>query len=452
MRSRNMTTSLLIVFPLICGAQGGPQTNLRAAPITVTGRFNALEGAIAAGVSQPLFPAWLTVGGQLRARVEGFAGGGFAPNNSDSYVLTRGLLNAKLRPSRMTSFFVEGMDSRAPGKNAAPVGPPFRDNVDLRQLYGQVGPDNGSAMLRVGRQELLFGDGRLVGSSLWTNTARTFDAARGSFIRTKYRLDAFAAAVVKIDQDRFDKNIPGNNFYGIYGTIARYPKTTVEPFFFWRRQSHLTTELRAPGTMNFGTLGLRVAGKPSAVDYDAQIVGQRGSLGDESIRAWAGHGSLGYTFAATPHTPRAFAEYNQASGDHNPIDNTRGTFDQLYPTGHDKYGLTDLVGWQNMRHVRGGLDVAIVKGWNATARYSRYWLADPHDALYSGGGVVLARSPTGAAGDNVGQEIDLIASGRVRQGLGFSAGIGRFLPGTFLKITTPGKPYTYPYAMLTYDF
>jgi len=26
------------------------------------------------------------------------------------------------------------------------------------------------------------------------------------------------------------------------------------------------------------------------------------------------------------------------------------------------------------------------------------------------------------------------------------------VPGTFLKNTTPGKPYTYPYVMLTYDF
>ena len=27
-----------------------------------------------------------------------------------------------------------------------------------------------------------------------------------------------------------------------------------------------------------------------------------------------------------------------------------------------------------------------------------------------------------------------------------------FVPGTFLKNTTPGKPYTYPYVTLTYDF
>jgi hypothetical protein len=72
--------------------------------------------------------------------------------------------------------------------------------------------------------------------------------------------------------------------------------------------------------------------------------------------------------------------------------------------------------------------------------------------LYNGGGAVLARSPAGVAGTYVGQEVDLITSAKLRQGLGLSAGAGYFAPGTFLKNTTPGKPYTYPYAMLTYDF
>jgi hypothetical protein len=258
---------------------------------------------------------------------------------------------------------------------------------------------------------------------------------------------------VKAVQDRFDKNVPGNNFYGAYASTTRLiSKSSLEPFFFWRRQSGLASEAGVRGTMNFGTVGVRLAGKPSAIDYDVQLAGQDGSLGDESIRAWAAHGLVGYTVAKAMLSPRVFAEYNQASGDENPADNKKGTFDQLYPTGHDKYGLTDLVGWQNMRHVRGGVELAIAKGWSATGRFSRYWLEDAHDALYNGGGAALARSPTGVAGTDVGQEVDFIASGKIRPGLGFSAGIGHFMPGDFLKTTTPGKAYTYPYAMLTYDF
>jgi hypothetical protein len=182
------------------------------------------------------------------------------------------------------------------------------------------------------------------------------------------------------------------------------------------------------------------------------MAAQNGSLGAESIGAWAGHWLLGYTLAGARLTPRVFAEYNQASGDSNPIDNRKGTFDQLYPTAHDKYGVTDLVGWQNMKHLRAGLEVSMFKGWSATTRYNRYWLADAHDGLYNGGGAVIARSPTGAAGTDAGQELDIIASGKLRPTLGLNAGLGYFIPGAFLKSTTPGKPFTYPYVMLTYDF
>lgn len=434
----------------------------------VSGLLAAAPGLLAAQPSQgdvtpakasteaPLgsFPQRLDLGGQLRARAEGYSNAGFRPDNSDQYVLTRILLSARVQPTRTTSLFAEGMDARAPGKNKTPAGAPFRDHADLRQLYFQIGADNSPNMVRAGRLELGFGDGRLVGSLPWANTARTFDGARAAFGGPGYRVDAFASSVVKIEQHRFDRNVPGNNFFGVYGSFTKLvPKNAVEPFFFWRRQSGLTGEAGVPGTMNFGTLGVRAVGKlASSFDYDIQMAAQNGALGDESIRAWAGHWLLGYAVANATLTPRLFAEYNQASGDENPTDNKKGTFDQLYPTGHDKYGLTDLVGWQNMKHLRTGLELSMFKGWNAATRYSRYWLADAHDALYNGGGAVLARSPTGVAGTDVGQEADIIASGKLRPGIGLSAGLGYFMPGRFLRNTTPGKPYTYPYAMLTYDF
>jgi hypothetical protein len=428
------------------------------APTLATAQMAARDaGTAKATVEAPpaaVVPAWLSIGGQLRARAEAYNNGGFRPDNSDQYVLTRVLLNARVRPTHNTSLFAEGMDARGPWKNKAPAGAPFRDHADLRQLYLQLGADNSAQLLRAGRLELAFGDGRLVGSLPWANTPRTFDGARGTFGGKGYRVDAFATSVVKIDQDKFDKNTPGNNFYGLYSSITQLaPKVAVEPFLFWRRQSGLRTEAGAPGTMNFGTLGLRAMGKlPSNFDYDIQMAGQNGKLGDESIRAWAGHWLIGYTLAKARLTPRVFAEYNQASGDENPTDNKKGTFDQLYPTGHDKYGLTDLVGWQNMKHLRTGLDFSIFKNWGATARYSHYWLADAHDALYNGGGAVLARSVTGVAGTDVGQEVDATASCKFRPTLGLSAGVGYFTPGTYLRNTTPGKPYTYPYVMLTYDF
>ena len=399
-------------------------------------------------------PAWLSVGGQVRARAEAYHNGGFRPDNSDQYILTRALLNARVRPTRNTSLFVEGMDARGPWKNKTPTGAPFRDHADLRQLYLQIGEDNRAQLLRAGRLELAFGDGRLVGSLPWAYTARTFDGARGTLGGTGYRVDAFATSVVKVEQDKFDKNVPGNNFYGVYSSITKLaPRAAVEPFLFWRRQSGLTSEAGVRGTMNFGTLGLRALGKlPSNFDYDVQMASQNGKLGDESIRAWAGHWLLGFTLATAPLTPRVFGEYNEASGDENPTDNKKGTFDQLYPTGHDKLGLSDQVGWKNIHDIRTGLEYKWTSKLTLTGFYHNWWLASARDALYAANGTAVVKVAAGTAGRHVGQEADVQMTYALNAVTSIGAGYANVFPGEFLKKATPGKQYRLPYVMLTYSF
>ena len=78
------------------------------------------------------------------------------------------------------------------------------------------------------------------------------------------------------------------------------------------------------------------------------------------MRAWAGHWQLRETLPGAGRRTST-GEYNFASGDANPADGIRGTFDQLYPTAHDKYGLADQVGWRNIHHVRVGFDVTPFK-------------------------------------------------------------------------------------------
>jgi hypothetical protein len=65
-------------------------------------------------------------------------------------------------------------------------------------------------------------------------------------------------------------------------------------------------------------------------------------------------------------------EYNYASGDSDSTDGHRGTFDQLYPTGHDKYGLADQVGRKNIRNARGGVDLKPTTKWQIRTRYEAW--------------------------------------------------------------------------------
>jgi len=179
---------------------------------------------------------------------------------------------------------------------------------------------------------------------------------------------------------------------------------------------------------------------------------QFGSLGTDSVGAWAGEWRLGYTFAKAHYKPHMTAEFNYATGDSNGKDGHRGTFDVLYPTAHDKYGLADQVGWKNIEHIRIGPDFKPRAKWLVSSYYHSYWLASATDSLYSAAGAAVARSAAGTAGTHVGQEIDAQAVYNWSKQIQVAGGFGHIFPGEFLKKTTPGKSYNFPYLMLGYSF
>ena len=400
-------------------------------------------------------PKWLRFSGEYRARAEGFTGGGFKANTDDAYLLSRARINMFLLPTSWLKFGFQGQDAHVFGKNQKPAVPPYQDSIDLRQAYIEFGDTEKKAVgIRAGRQELAFGDERLIGNTNWLNTARSFDGVHGTFRHGKFRADLFAAQVVKLRDGDFDWNSPGNNLYGIYGGWEKViPGATVEPYFLWRRQSGLKSELGIPGISNFGTVGVRWVGKlPVNFDYGTEMDKQAGSLGADTISAWAGHWVLGKTLITTRFKPRFSVEYNYASGDRNAKDGTRGTFDQLYPTAHDKYGLADQVGWKNIRNARAGVDLKLAKKWGLAGRYDAWWLADPHDALYSAASAVVAHNSSGTAGRFVGQELDSVVGYTFSKFLQVGGGFGHIFPGTFLNKTTPGESYNFPYASTTLVF
>jgi hypothetical protein len=396
--------------------------------------------------------SWLSVRSEFRGRLEGFSGGAYKPDNSDRYMLDRFRINVTATASPVARFVVQLHDARAFDKTTGGAAVPFRDTLDLRMAYGEFG--GARNMVRAGRQELTFGEQRLIGHLNWVNTARSFDGARATITRKPFKFDLFAASVVTIQPDAFDTSGNGNRLYGFYGSTTKIiPKATVEPYLFHRQSKGLTLETGGLGNIRQETLGTRVAGRlPRDFDYGIEMAAQTGSVATDDVRAWAGHWVTGKTFTKAPARPRAFIEFNYASGDSDSKDGSRGTFDQLYPTGHDKLGLADQVGWKNVEHLRGGIELKPAAQWALSGSYHSFWLASATDALYAANGASVARSIAGTAGRFVGQELDAQAVYTYSPQLQIAGGYARVLPGEFLKNTTPGESYQSTYLMVTYVF
>lgn len=433
--------TLLLCAPAAAQTTPAPGARTEKAPPPLPNRVNEL------------MPSWLRLRGEFRERVEGVSSAGFAAGRDDTYWLSRFRFNATVTASQRLAFQVQLQDARVADKQVGPTGAPFRSGFDLRMAFADIGTARSIAAARLGRQELAYGDQRLVGHVSWLNAARTFDGAKLTLRRKAIQMDAFAASVVRIQPGEFDKSGNGNQFAGIYATTtALVPKSSVEPFVFWRGDRDLRNETGAVADLRAATIGLRWVGQlPARLDYNTEMAVQTGSLGSDAVRAWAGHWQLRESFPGTP-ALRVSAEVNLASGDANPTDGRRGTFDQLYPTPHDKYGLADQIGWRNIRHLRSGFELTPGRTWQLTANYHSWWLMDGHDALYGAGSGVVARVAGGTTSLHVGQEVDLQVSHPLTPQLNLAAGIAHIVPGGFLKQTTPGASYTAPFVMATYVF
>lgn len=397
-------------------------------------------------------PTWMRIGVEHRGRLEGISGAGFAGNREDLYWLNRFRVTARFTMKPWLSAAVQAQDARVEGRNGATIGAPFRDQFDLRLAHVDVGNFEKSPFaLRGGRQELVFGDQRLVGHVNWLNTARSFDAVRGVFRHKKLRIDGFAASVVAIQMDDINRSGGGNYFYGADAPLTVLPNGGIlEPYEFVRTSRNLRTEDGAAGDLTSSTSGVRLVGKFSAsTDYNVEGAIQRGSLGSDTIVASAGHALIGHTIPLGSKSYRVFGEYNFASGDKTPGDGVRGTFDQLYPTPHDKYGLADQVGWKNIHHLRTGVETRPHAKLAIAGGYHSFWLASATDGLYSAGSAVLARIPTGAPDRHVGQELDIQATYTPSPRIQLHGGYAHIFTGAFLKAATPGKSYSSPYVMVT---
>jgi len=413
------------------------------------------------------FSPW-DIGGQFRLRYEvkedGGSSGGAFPNvdfrrtgvdNDNSFLLLREKLHVGFTPASWFTLYAEGRDSSSTWDDRHPS--PEGDFIDLHQAFLRIGDATQSPVtVKVGRQELIYGDERLVGNADWANIPRSFDAAKVRFEDPNFWVDGFVGRVVLPVNHQF--NLPNDFdwFSGIYASTATLvPKQETQLYFLSRNASEKAATTR-PGALygrpasarNIYTVGTRVKSLPGqwrGWDYAAEIAAQFGGsklnvpgvgprrLDHEALAASAG---AGYTWTSAFGTPRLGLEYNFASGDHDPKDGKDETFENLFPTNHKHYGYMDFMGWRNIHNPRLSAALKPAKPLLLSLDYHLFWLADTHDFFYPEAGP--GRS-VGGYGRNpqfnsfVGSEIDLEAVCTLRPWIILRVGYGHFFVGDYIK-------------------
>jgi hypothetical protein len=399
-------------------------------------------------------PKWISFGLEERFRYEGYHNGGFKLNNNDSYILLRSRLQLNIQPTSWLKLVAQLQDAR-PFMQKPPYGPPNKNAWDLKLAYVEFGdPEKQWISVRVGRQVINYNN-TIIANSEWRDQARSYDAVVTNLHYDRYRLGLFAASAVVPLAEGISHHQEGNNIYGAYGAIDHIlPHSVLEPFVLWRVQPSVAVETATKiktGRQDEKAFGFRFKGMAmKSLDYSVQWIGERGNDGPNSIDAWGTTVGAGYRANRLWWKPRVFWEYDYASGDKNPTDGTHGTFDTIYPTAHDRFGIADLFGWQNIVSERAGLTIEPRRRWTVTGQYLDFWLASANDALYNSSGGAIVRDTTGKSGTHIGQEFDCYAWYELNRHWNIGAGLGHLIGGEFLEKTTKGPNYNYPYFAINF--
>jgi hypothetical protein len=327
----------------------------------------------------------------------------------------------------------------------------MHDTFDLREGYLLL--QHGPVKAFAGRQELKFGNERLIGVSDFTNNSRTFD---GFDLRLgdKNRLDLFSTSVVTTHPSSLDTHGAGLTFHGAYGQVTTWiPKTSLQPFVIMKAMPNLKSRTGVSGPGLEVTVGAEVEGSlPAGFDYEALGAIQRGSFSSDSVHASAGIIKVAYSASKLPWAPRIGTEFDYASG--NTGDKRIvGTFDQQYPSNHNAFGLTDLLGFQNIRQERINLDLAPSRNLSLLVQGELLNLASRQDSVYGSSGTALVPLPAnGFASTAVGKEVDFSGKYVYRGVIVFNAGIAHLVADSALKAGGLADNGTSGYFSVTYRF
>lgn len=392
-------------------------------------------------------PAWISFGVEERIRWESYRNSGFIRGSGDSYLLNRFRFQMNLQPARWLKLVTQVQDARSSFQKP-PLGPPNEARWDLKLAYAEIGdPETHWLSLRVGRQLINYNNS-IAANSEWRNQGRSFDAAVVNLRFRKLRLGIFAGSIVNALDQGLSHHQAGNNLYGLSGGIDNWlGHSAIEPFVLWRVRPSVAG---GGGSMDEKAYGLRYKGAIAALEYSVEGIVERGTDTGSAIHAWAGSGGAAYRFHSVAWKPRVFLQYDYASGDKDLNDGRRGSFDTMYPTAHDRFGIADQFGWQNIIAYRAGFTFEPRARWTVTGQFLGFQLASATDALYNSSGNAIVRDISGRSGTKIGVEWDAYTWFELNRHVNMGAGVGRLNPGSFLKGVNRSASYTYPYFAVNF--
>ncbi|SKC05096.1 alginate export family protein [Dyadobacter psychrophilus] len=420
--------------------------------------------------------AQFSLSGQLRTRSELLHGQGSPLSKSDKpafFTSQRTRLNAGYKGYR-TQFFVAVQDVRVWGQDASTnnrITNPALNGLMLHEAWGEISllDTNQTKLgkefaLKIGRQELLYDDSRLLGNLDWLQQARRHDAAL-----LKYGSNGFTAHIgIAYNQNRelrtgtlYD-GVPNGYAAGTNGIGTMYKSMQFAYLGKKLKQGNVSFLVLKDDFQKFAidTAGVKTVknGTNKRVTFGPYLQTKLGKAWNLTASAYyqTGKDKDGKSMNAYMYSVRGMYGMSQVFSIGPGFDYTSGTangssknrtFDPLYGTPHKFWGQMDYFYAANGFGKGGLADFYINSVIKASERLSI--AIDLHQFSSS---ATIRNTKDEKLSANFGEELDIIATYNLTKTISFQGGYCTFLPTSSLAqvkaVKDPQKMANWAYLMI----
>lgn len=405
-------------------------------------------------------PFWyVSFGGELRGSYELYHNysWGSGPQDGNGYYLNRLMGHADFHLGPSVRIFAELQSGLEFGRNGGPRPPIDEDKLDISQLFLELGSSTHRHRVpievRVGRQDLDYGDGSLV-SVRDLNVRRPFDGIKLILRPQTWRIDAFATRPVVTSPGFFD-DLPDHTqtFWGIWATDTRNQSLVRQLDLYYLGLDRKNAQFdQGAARERRNTLGVRAHETSSEFVLLQEGDLQFGSFGSGRLLAWKLAQGVSYSVRRIPYHPILEIQGAISSGDTNPHNSGLQTFYPLFPSGIYYGYMVFTSGSLNAIVAHPSLGMQLSKSLSLNVDSFFLWRQNTTDGLYSQAGTLL-RTAQPSQSRYVGATQDLSIAGDVERHTSIRFVASYYEVGPYLRETQPpGANAAYFSVIANYKF
>lgn len=399
----------------------------------------------------------ISIGGELREQLQYYRNinfGDLPPTSGKTttwQLWQRVMVHANIGVSKNIRVFTQfGSTHRFINKNS--LTPEIEQNdLSLHQAFIDYKLKS-RLLLRIGRQELSYGNHRLITFREGPNTRLSFDGILLKYRSAKRKLEVLAISPVISKKGVFDDQTFKDWITGMYVSETFVPKWLNADYYAMNFYSKRRQYNFIPGKENRQIAGIRFFSDNPILNYELEATYQVGKFNNLHINAFGIDFDINHKLLSPKNMLVGIAG-NYVTGDRNNDDGQLNTYNLLFSK--PQYGLAAPIGATNMitanpyMKFNPGRNIHIYTGINFM------WRQSNQDGIYSPGAIQVRPGPQTlfkSDKNQVGTLWVLETAFMLTKYVTLAVDASYFAAGNYVKETGKGKNITYLSFKANYKF